>query len=156
MKQIALFIILGGLLSSFCLTDNHTLFSKLEGVWVMKESGLEIFEEWKSLQSNKLSGKSYIIDIDHTDTIILETISIEDIDNEWFYITTVGDQNDGKAVRFKLISSANDLYIFENKLHDFPQRINYQFIGNDSIAASIEGEVKGEVQKVYFNFKRKK
>ncbi len=119
---------------------------------MMNDDGFILFEDWKPLNSNSLIGRSYRID--HADTIILETMTLKYIDTDLYYIPTVIDQNEGKAVKFKLISNANDLYIFENKLHDFPQRINYQFIGNDSISASIEGEAKGEQQKINFNYKR--
>jgi hypothetical protein len=152
MKLRLLFLILFSFLFSGAISNNQILFSKLQGIWMMNDDGFILFEDWKPLNSNSLIGRSYRID--HADTIILETMTLKYIDTDLYYIPTVIDQNEGKAVKFKLISNANDLYIFENKLHDFPQRINYQFIGNDSISASIEGEAKGEQQKINFNYKR--
>ena len=84
----------------------------------------------------------------------------------WWRITTdrsfVGDNtnkgneapNDKPPVRFRLISSANNIFIFENKAHNFPQRINYQNRSGGELLAWIEGTVNGEFKKVDFSCRR--
>jgi hypothetical protein len=59
-------------------------------------------------------------------------------------------------VHFKLVSAQQGKYIFENKLHDFPQRIIYHLVTPDSIAARVEGQQNGRVDGSDFYFKRVK
>ena len=88
------------------------------------------------------------------DTIFSEKISLENRAGGLFYIPTVNNQNNGQAVSFKLISNTNGEYVFENKEHDFPQRIIYKNPANDSLYARIEGTSKGKFHKEEFSMKR--
>ena len=47
-----------------------------------------------------------------------------------------------------------EIYIFENKEHDFPQRIVYENQGKKEMLASIEGELNGKSRKSEFRYKR--
>lgn len=64
------------------------------------------------------------------------------------------DQNRGKEVCFKLVSREHNTYVFENKIHDFPQRIIYQNQGKEDLLAWIEGEFNGKMRKSAFKYKR--
>jgi hypothetical protein len=97
-----------------------------------------------------MSGLSY--EIRNNDTVSFETIRLELINDEIFYIPNVRNQNQGKQVRFKLISF-DDTAVFENKKHDFPQRIYYS-IKDDMLEAAIEGESNGKTKKIPFTFYR--
>mgnify|MGYP006137909635 CR=1 FL=1 len=55
---------------------------------------------------------------------------------------------------FRSISVANDAVTFEDKAHDFPQRIIYRRVGADSVVARIEGTVRGQARGVDFPFAR--
>ena len=66
------------------------------------------------------------------------------------------NQNNGNAINFKLISSKNNNYIFENKKHDFPQRIGYSHVNFDTLHAWIEGFSKGKNKKEKFFMWRNK
>jgi hypothetical protein len=125
----------------------------LAGSWQQTSEAGTFTETWKQNGSN-LSGKGYLIDAN--DTIFSETLKIEVRNGEVFYVPIVADQNKGEEVLFKLITSANNRFVFENKQHDFPQRIIYQQISDDSLYARVEGEVKGELKFEAFNMKRVK
>lgn len=43
---------------------------------------------------------------------------------------------------------------FENRAHDFPQRIAYRAVGDDSLHAWIEGTAKGRPRRVDFRYRR--
>ena len=45
---------------------------------------------------------------------------------------------------FPLLSSGDGEVVFENKAHDFPQRVRYRNDGKDALFARVEGTQKGE------------
>jgi hypothetical protein len=55
---------------------------------------------------------------------------------------------------FTLVSAGNNRFIFENKEHDFPQKIIYHFASSNLLNASIEGEIKGKMNKKEFRFNK--
>jgi Domain of unknown function (DUF6265) len=120
------------------------------GKWQVNESNS--FEEWIQIDSLLYRGKGY--KIRKNDTLITETIDIVQKGKEIFYIPSVTDQNDGKPVDFQLVSKKAEKVIFENKNHDFPQRIIYTKNGNDQIDARIEGIKQGFFSEIKFTLKR--
>lgn len=55
---------------------------------------------------------------------------------------------------FHAIEVSDSSIVFENKNHDFPQRIGYRRVGADSLAAWIEGVRNGETRRVEFPYGR--
>jgi len=106
------------------------------------------FEKWQITPHKNYSGISYILA--KNDTVFFESIQLFIADTGTFYAVTVPSQNNAKTVNFKLVSSDNQTYIFENKKHDFPQRIAYQYKALDTLNAWIEGKVKGKFKKESF------
>lgn len=74
--------------------------------------------------------------------------------DELWYIPTVDNQNMGKPISFKEGSFSDTMVIFENKGHDFPQRIGYIKKSENSIQAYIEGEIEGQMQRMDFDYER--
>lgn len=140
------------LLSVCAQEDTFERFNKLSGIWKMNTAKGPIFESFQKVSKAELKGKSYRIN--GSDTIVFEQIQLISNTDGIFYIPTVKDQNDGKPVTFRLISSEADRYIFENKAHDFPQRIIYHFIRTDSLVARIEGEKNGQVRGSNFYYRK--
>ena len=139
-------------LSCFACKSSDYLnnFDWLEGKWQINESAS--FEEWTKIDDTLYRGKGY--EIRKNDTLITEMIEIVQKGKEVFYIPSVADQNNGQPVEFKLISKKKGIIIFENKNHDFPQRIIYVKNGKDQIDAKIEGEKKGVFSEIKFTLKR--
>jgi hypothetical protein len=73
-----------------------------------------------------------------------EILRIQKIGRFWTYIPII---NKGKPVMFTLIESEPGVWIFENKEHDFPQRVVYSQKTDGSLFAWIEGEQKGQFMK---------
>jgi hypothetical protein len=117
--------------------DHFTDLSSLQGVWRMKTDKGDIYESWRSISDLELAGKSYQLNGD--DTIVFERIRLVKKGSAIAYIPVVMDQNEGQPVEFRLISAEQKKYIFENKAHDFPQRIIYSLVTPDSVVARIEG-----------------
>ncbi len=94
-------------------------FDWILGKWQINESNS--FEEWEKVDDDLYRGKGY--QVRKNDTLITETINIVRRGKYLFFIPSVTDQNDGKPVEFKLLSKKKGKFVFENKEHDFPQRI---------------------------------
>ncbi|QDW27378.1 hypothetical protein FFJ24_022110 [Pedobacter sp. KBS0701] len=157
MKRIylyALILFLVGFYSNVkAQKDSSKTFSFVLGSWGMQTPKGKIVEQWKQNPDKTLSGKSYRINA-KGDSLLTETLQIRKIGKDVFYCSTVAHQNEGKEVCFKLISTKDQIYIFENVAHDFPQRIVYQNQGKNEMLAWIEGELKGKSRKSEFRYKR--
>jgi hypothetical protein len=55
---------------------------------------------------------------------------------------------------FESIHTSDSAVIFENKQHDFPQRVIYRRRGADSLLARVEGTMGGQVRGVDFPYAR--
>jgi hypothetical protein len=55
---------------------------------------------------------------------------------------------------FRSVVVSDTLMLVENPEHDFPQRIGYQPVGADSLAAWIEGSRSGQVRRIAVGYHR--
>ena len=55
---------------------------------------------------------------------------------------------------FRAITVSADLVVFEDKAHDFPQRVIYRRAGADSLHARVEGVMQGRQRGIDFRFQR--
>ena len=140
MKKITGILLLTAMFS-FTEVKQSSPFQQLQvlagGTWVMKTKVSTICEEWKQQNNDLLTSRSYRVK--GADTVQQETVALSRKGNEIYYTSTVPDQNNAKAVAFKLIESKGTKFTFSNPLHDFPQRIIYEFVNKDSLHAWIEG-----------------
>lgn len=138
--------------TSLLKQDEFLRLDVLVGLWRMETSKGPLFERWERFDEVTLAGESFRISED--DTIRLESIRLVSRPEGIFYIPIVENQNDGQPVSFKLISSDDNRFVFENRQHDFPQRIIYSIVTKDSIVARIEGISKGKVASSDFYYRR--
>lgn len=129
-----------------------TKFSWLAGKWSMKEKNATIVEQW-SFFNGSLKCMSY--EVKGIDTTLIENASISCIGGKsvFTYYPEKADK-DGKKepVHFVLVSEKDNTFIFENKQHDFPQRVVYQRVNETECHAWIEGMENGKLNKVEFNY----
>lgn len=127
--------------------------SWLQGTWSYTDSDMVSYEVWTKQNDSVYAGRSF--SLKGADTVFQESVTlIEKHDTTW-YIPTVHDQNGGQPVSFRLVSATGNTFIFENKEHDFPQRVGYSHPSADSVLAWIEGTDKGVFKKIPFPMKRK-
>jgi hypothetical protein len=124
----------------------------LVGNWSSGNSQRRSYEIWTKENDSTLAAYNYTTV--ETDTVFVETVILQQLENDVFYTVLVPDQNDAQAVTFKLIPSSPGVFTFENKAHDFPQRISYSNPVKDSIHAWIDGMVDGKLKKVDFGYRR--
>ena len=141
--------------SSYQSTQELTFqqLTALNGAWKMVTPTETILEEWRQSPTGMMVGRSYRVK--GTDTTLLESIVLKQDTKGIYYIPTTEDKNK-HTVTFTLNKRDQNRFVFENKKHDFPQRIIYNLISRDSIAARIEGTVKGKTQSQDFFYKRVK
>jgi hypothetical protein len=124
----------------------------LLGAWQQQTAKRTIYEVWRRQDDSTYSGKSYFLT--GNDTVILERVSLAQRSNNLFYIPTVQNQNNAQPVVFKLTAATPQQLVFENPLHDFPQKIVYTQITADSLLAEISGMAGGQQKARQFPMKR--
>jgi hypothetical protein len=124
----------------------------LIGAWQNNSPEGSATEIWEKKNDSTFAGNSYFIV--GVDTVSLETISLEQHGKELFYIPTVKVQNAGQPVKFKLTSITDKNLVFENPLHDFPQKISYTKISDSYLSAEISGIMEGNQKSQKFQFVR--
>ncbi|OCK52951.1 hypothetical protein BA768_09940 [Chryseobacterium sp. CBo1] len=126
----------------------------LIGTWENKTLKGTIYETWKKISDNELSGMSYIVK--DKDTIVFETIRLVQEQEVLFYIPIVKNQNDGLPVRFTAKLISKNQMIFENLQHEFPQIISYTNTDTNTLVAEISGTKNEQERKQTFPMKRVK
>jgi hypothetical protein len=128
---------------------SQDFFERLPGKWQLENS--TSIEKWE--KDGELF-KATVYKPFGKESLVTERIRLIKREGEIFYEATVRGQNKEKPVPFKLIESSRDRVVFENKNHDFPQKITYQFFSEDGMVATIEGRLNGKHEKHVFNYSR--
>lgn len=126
-------------------------FAWLVGKWqrISKKNPHRMtFEEWQQVSTHRLTGRLFAVS--NGDTTVLETLKLEKLDGNIIYEATV-DHNAG-PVAFTLVEFDARGIVFENRQHDFPNRIVYYppATGKDSLRVTISDNANS--RKVDFLF----
>lgn len=128
--------------SNFPLIDNA---SGLLGRWENNTNEGRFSEIWLKENDSVFIGQSYFVK--RNDTLFSETMKLETSKNKAKLIVSVPNQ---KTVEFLMTSFEKQKFVFENPNHDFPKKITYTILSQDSLFAEISGNGK----KQAFPFKR--
>jgi hypothetical protein len=126
----------------------------LEGTWVdrktfgFKQPPNYIVEKWQSYPDS-LSGAGY--SVTGADTILMEYISIQMINDKLTYIARPKGQS---MVSFTITESGNGKFVFENKANDYPQKLTYQKMPNDSLSITLDGVANGIDRSITFKYEK--
>jgi hypothetical protein len=137
--------------------NNFSQLQQLEWLlsqWQNSSPEGDFYESWIKTNDTSFTGTSLVIA--RGDTVFSESILLHQIGDNVYYSPTVSDQNNAQPVSFKLISNTNGIFVFENKEHDFPQRIIYSNPQPDSLYARVEGNHNGIFRTEEFGMKRNK
>lgn len=155
MKNFCLTLSLIILSISACAQETSSkTFDFFIGKWEMKTKTGKIVERWQK-HRDSLTGTSHKFNA-KGDSVLTESIVLKKIKGNWHYCVTGYEQGNEGITDFKLVSTLNNTFTFENKQHDFPQQIVYQNKGKDELLAWIEGEIGGNKRKMEFPYKRVK
>lgn len=76
------------------------------------------------------------------DTLFKENLKIELVEGVPYYIVTIPPKKE--PVLFKMVKGDDHNAVFENRDHDFPQRISYLLQKNNTLKVKLEGIEKGQ------------
>lgn len=127
--------------------------SWLLGTWQNNSAEGTATEAWTRENDSTLTATSYFV-ANGADTVSTETILLQERGGKLFYVPTVKDQNQGQPVNFTLTTISDKQLVFENPEHDFPQKITYTRITNDSVVAEISGMIEGKMNAQAYPMKR--
>ncbi|HRI21012.1 MAG TPA: DUF6265 family protein [Panacibacter sp.] len=152
-----IFLLAGMLMLCNSAPAQNDVFKKLnafEGKWKMQtKKGEYLYESWEKINDSYLQSKSFLIKL-NGDTMQMETVTLTQINEDIFYTSSVPGQNDGKGIAFRLTGFANNTFTFENAEHDFPKRIVYQFTGDGSLHAWIDGGKDAADKRNDYHYKK--
>lgn len=126
----------------------------LSGTWGSSDSASVSTETWQKKNDSTFAGHSYTIA--GSDTVFNEWISLEERAGNLNYVVTVKNQNGELPVAFAMTSIDEKTVVFENPMHDFPQRIAYTRVNADSLYAEISATQEGKTIAVPYPMKRRK
>lgn len=154
-------ILIAGLLLQSCGGGNQDEKSKLDtiswisGYWEMTTpDGSTVTESWIRTSDSTYTGVGKFIDSTGK-VLTTEEIVLALRGDKLWYIPAINNQNGGQPVNFKEVQFADTMVVFENKEHDFPQRIIYRKTPDGNLLAYIEGEINGEMQKIEYPYTKK-
>ena len=112
------------------------------GTWENKSADGVLSETWTKTNDSTFQGQSYFIK--EKDTIHFETIILQQNGENLTYNATVKGQNEDKPVSFSLTETSENQLVFENKKHDYPQKISYQKDTKNNLVTIISGITDGK------------
>ena len=124
------------------------------GNWENKSADGNLSETWKKVNDSTFEAQSYFIK--EKDTLHFESITLQQKGEVLSYSATVKGQNNDKPVTFKLTNSTDTQLVFENPKHDYPKKIIYTQITEDSLVAEISGILEGKANSEKFSMKKTK
>jgi hypothetical protein len=123
----------------------------LEGKWKTENRGMTVEEIWSAPAGGTMMGVGRTVKGDRT--VFFEFLRIEQRGGDLFYIAAPRGQ---ETTEFKLTSGDGKKFTFENPQHDFPQKITYEKIDDDTVRASIAGPKGGKEVGESWEYKRVK
>jgi hypothetical protein len=128
----------------------------LVGQWKGQVGKNTYYESWKPTNHGTLEGRASMMNAQGK-TTFTEVLRIDKIGSHVVYIAAV-KRND--PVLFTLTENSDEnnkpIWVFENKEHDFPQRISYTRKARDSMVARVEGVYKGKKEQQEFQLIKEK
>ena len=126
-----------------------SILSWMSGTWVEVIGQTEMEEQWTTPKGGSLLGV-------HRDVRAGRTISFEfmRIQQDADGITFWGSPGGKPAVPFRAIEVTSQRVTFENKEHDFPQRVIYWLTADEMLHAKIEGTMNGKLESEEWAWKK--
>ncbi|MFA5557110.1 MAG: DUF6265 family protein [Flavobacteriaceae bacterium] len=142
MKKIASISVVALLLLVSCKKENQVEYEKLAkaewllGNWQHNSSDGLFSEKWNvKNDSTFLGNSSFVIE---GKVVFSEEVNLVQRGKDLFYAVKITSEP-SEPTEFKLTSSSENKLVFENPENDFPKKITYNRIHNDSIYAEISG-----------------
>lgn len=129
--------------------QGESILKLFPGKWKMISEKTEYYEEWELLNENEMVGVGF--SIEEGDTVLSEQLYLKKFSDQWAYVALPVNQT---ITLFALSEYSENKFTFENKEHDYPQKIIYEFTADAKLNAATEGIIEGELMRRDFNFIR--
>ena len=150
--------LLGGPLASAATAQDAArptlaAFDWLAGEWQRTTSRGTAIERWSRVSDGTMEGIAEVTVAGSTR--VTEQLRLLHLGDQVFYLAKPGESPMPTA--FLLVGWSDSSATFENRGHDFPQRIIYRRVGADSLVARIEGPrgAAGSWGGIDFGFRRR-
>lgn len=120
----------------------------LHGCWQSADGPSTVEKQWMVPRGGTMLGMSRTVR--GTRTTTYEMVVLREQDGRLAYEAHPANQ---PSATFLSRDIADSSVVFENAMHDFPQRVGYRRAGN-ALAAWIEGEQNGKTRRVDFAYTR--
>lgn len=144
-------MILGVLMALAVLTDASADVAKLSwmaGTWMQEKDGVVVRETWLAPREGVMGGVGQTNRPGRKPFVEHVKISAEPAG-----VTFTALLPGQPPTAFVLLPGPDGEAVFENKAHDFPQRVFYRRCGED-LCAGVEGLVKGELKRDEWRYTR--
>ncbi len=132
--------------------DDFRALGIARGVWLAELSNDgKYVEAWTIKNDSLMEGRAIYVTRDKRE-VLAETVQLVYTSGTIRYIVTTAGQNDEKPVAFTLVKKEARSFTFENKAHDFPQQIHYQFPKNNVMKATVSGPGGEGPKRIHFDF----
>lgn len=123
----------------------------MAGCWERRDPKKELLvsEQWMSPAGTSILGMGRTVK--KGQTVDFEYMRIEQREDGMYFVAQ--PKANAAPTAFKLISSTTDEITFENKDHDFPQRVIYKMFGT-KLTGRIEGNSNGKFLAIDFPMDR--
>ncbi|MCE9522996.1 MAG: DUF6265 family protein, partial [Alphaproteobacteria bacterium] len=122
--------------------------SWLAGHWLETKNGLDVREHWMAPHGGVLLGVGLTTKGNETKSFEFFRVAKTPIGLSYF-----ASPHGAPATEFKAVEICADKIVFENKAHDFPQRVIYARGKNGTLDARIEGTIKGKLEGEDWHYK---
>jgi uncharacterized protein DUF6265 len=124
--------------------------SWLAGCWVPVDGEAGSGEQWMAPAGGALLGVGRTVK--NGRTVEHEFMQIREV--EPGKIVFIAHPSGQSEASFPLAKASEREVVFENLVHDFPQRVIYKLDGDGILRASIEGLSKGQIKTIEFPMKK--
>lgn len=137
-----------GILAAAAVSGDVAKLDWLAGAWTQERDGGVVQETWLQPRDGVMAGVSQTNRPGRKAFVEHMKISAEPAG-----VTFTALIQGQPPTAFVLLPGQDGELVFENKAHDFPQRVFYRRCGED-LCAGIEGLVKGELKRETWRYTR--
>ena len=122
------------------------------GTWAETTADGTLEETWTSKNDSTFEGTSFFIK--GKDTLHNEAIILQQIGEDLVYKATIQGENGDQTILFPLTVTTEKSVTFENKKHDYPQKIVYQLVNDSTMTLNIAGKQAGKPMSESYKLKK--
>ena len=133
------------------LSGDASRLAWMEGHWAGATDGIEMEEHWTSAGGGALIGMHK--DVKGARMTSFEFLRIETTPKDG--LVYFASPRSAPVTPFPLVELGDKRAVFENKAHDFPQRILYWIDAAGALHARVEGTIKGSLEAEEWRWTKK-